>query len=120
MNITRLPLRLTGDPHRVIARSFVPGGPLRIRAIIDRVRALPEMKVHSMVATLVTDYRPRHKDISEMFRQNYATAMALIGDNPAVSDERVCCSAPTSPASIRSNPPHSSTHQWCCTPTRTA
>lgn len=88
MNITRLPLRLTGDPHRVIARSFVPGGPLRIRAIIDRVRALPETKVHSMVATLVTDYRPRHKDISEIFRQNYATAMALIGDNPAVSDER--------------------------------
>ena len=88
MDITHLRLHLTGDPHRVIARLFVPGGPLRIHAIIDRVRALPESEVHSMLATLVTDYRHRHKDIGEIFRQNYATAIALVGDKPDASDER--------------------------------
>ena len=88
MNITRLRLHLTGDPHRVIARLFVPGEPSRIRAIIDRVSALPEAEVHSMVATLVANYQYRHKNISKIFRQNYATAIALIGERPDASDER--------------------------------
>jgi predicted GH43/DUF377 family glycosyl hydrolase len=82
MNVTRLPVRVVADPCRVIARSFVPGGPTRIRAIIERVRALPDAEVSSMVAALVSDYRERHKDIRGIFRQSYATAMALIGENP--------------------------------------
>ncbi len=88
MNITRLSVRLTGDPHRVIARLFVPGEPLRTRAIIDRVRALPQAEVDSMVARLVTDYRQRHKDIRGIFLRNYATAIALIGENPDANEER--------------------------------
>jgi len=88
MNVTRLPLRLTADPRRVIARSFIPGGPSRIRAIIDRVRALPDAEVATMLATLVTDYRQRHKDIRGIFRQNYATANGLIGELPEASEDR--------------------------------
>ena len=88
MDVTRLPVRLAADPRRVIARSFVPGGPSRIRAILDRVRALPDADVSSMVATLVTDYRQRHKGIRGIFRQNYATAIALVGESPDASEER--------------------------------
>ena len=88
MNVTRLPLRLTADHHRVIARSFLPGGPQRIHAIIDRVRALPNAEVSSLIATLVTDYGKRHKDIQEGFRQNYASAIALAGEYPDASEER--------------------------------
>jgi len=88
MNIIRLPVRLNADPHRVIARSFVPGGPPRIRSIINRVGALPDTEVSSMVATLVTDYQQRHKDIQGIFRQNYATIIALVGENPDSSEER--------------------------------
>jgi predicted GH43/DUF377 family glycosyl hydrolase len=88
MNVTRLPVRLAADSRRVIARSFVPGGPARIRAIIERVRALPDAEVSSMLAALVADYRQRHKDIRGIFRQNYATAIALGGENPDASEER--------------------------------
>ena len=88
MNVTRLPVRLAADPRRVIARSFVPGEAPRIRAVIDRVRALPDAVVSSMVAALVTDYRQRHKDIRGIFRQNYATAIALARENLETSDER--------------------------------
>ena len=88
MNVTRLPLRLTADPRRVIARPFIPGGPARIRAIIERVRALPDAEVASMLGALVMDYRQRHKDIRGIFRQHYATANALIGELPEASEDR--------------------------------
>src|SRR5512140_2005828 len=88
MNVTRLPLRLVADPRRVIARSFIPGGASRIRAVLDRVKALPDAEVSSMVTALVTDYRQRHKDVRGIFRQNYATANALVGELPDPSEER--------------------------------
>src|SRR5436305_15212223 len=88
MDVTRLPVRLAADPRRVIARSFNPGGPARIRGVIERVGALPDAEVSTMLAALVTDYRQRHKDIRGIFRQNYATAIALLGESPSVSDER--------------------------------
>ncbi len=88
MHVTRLPVRLAADHRRVIARSFVPGGTRRIRAIIDRVRALSDADVSTMVATLVTDYRQRHKDIRGIFRQNYATAIALVSELPEPNEDR--------------------------------
>ncbi len=88
MNVTRLPLRLTADPHRVIVRPFIPGGPSRIRAVIERVRALPDNEVSAMVTALVNDYRQRHKDIRGIFRQNYATALAHLGENREPGEER--------------------------------
>ena len=88
MNVTRLPLHLTADPRRVIARSFLPGGVARIRAVIDRVRLLPDAEVSSMVTALVADYRTRHKDVRGIFRQNYATANALLGESREPSEDR--------------------------------
>ncbi len=88
MKVTRLPVHLAPDPRRVIARSFIPGGPARILAVIERVRALSDAEASSMVAALVTDYRQRHKDIRGIFRQNYATAIALAGEKPEASEDR--------------------------------
>lgn len=88
MNVTRLPLRLSADPRRVIARSFIPGGAERIRAVMERVRTLPDAEVSAMVTALVSDYRQRHKDIRGIFRQNYTTANALIGELPDPNEER--------------------------------
>jgi predicted GH43/DUF377 family glycosyl hydrolase len=88
MNVTRLPLRLTADPRRVIARSFIPGGVSRIRAVIDRVRELPDADVSSMVTALVADYRQRHKDVRGIFRQSYATAIALLGESREANEDR--------------------------------
>jgi len=88
MNVTRMPLRLTADPRRVLARSFIPGGAARIRTVIDRVRGLTDAEVSSMLAALVSDYRQRHKDVRGIFRQNYATALALLGENREPGEER--------------------------------
>ena len=88
MLITRQPTRLTADPQRVIVRSFVPGGPQRIGAIIDRVRTLPEAEVVSMVTALEQDYGRRHKDIRAILKENYTVALAFSGENFEMSEAR--------------------------------
>lgn len=87
MLVTRLPVRISADARRVIARSFVPSGP-RIRGIMGRVRALDDATVSSMVASLVGDYRLRHRDIRGIFRQNCELALAAIGEAPETSEDR--------------------------------
>lgn len=88
MNVTRLPVRLAADPRRVIARSFIPGLAPRIRAVIERVRALPDAEVTSMLEALVIDYRKRHKDIRGIFRTHYAAAIAFASEMPDPNEDR--------------------------------
>src|SRR5579863_5999512 len=90
LEVTRLPVRLTADPRRVIARPFLPGGAGRIGAIIGRVLALADDEVSSLLSTVLSDYRTRHKDLRGIFRQNYATAIAQPGvaAQATLSDER--------------------------------
>ena len=90
LEVTRLSVRLAADPRRVIARPFIPGGSKRIRAIIARVLSLGDAEVSSMLSTVLTDYRPRHKDIRGIFRQNYMLAITQpeVGTQAPLSDER--------------------------------
>ncbi|CAN5431275.1 hypothetical protein BH09MYX1_BH09MYX1_20100 [soil metagenome] len=89
MDVTRLPVRLAADSRRVVAHAFNPGGTKRIRAVVERVCALPEAEVGPAVTALVADYRLRHKDIRGIFRQNLATVLAIAGDKvPDISEER--------------------------------
>jgi predicted GH43/DUF377 family glycosyl hydrolase len=88
LTVTRLPVRIAADPRRVLARPFIPGGPARIIEIIGRVLSMPDIEVSSMLQTLVTDYRVRHKDIRGIFRQNFATATAGIAVQSELSEER--------------------------------
>jgi predicted GH43/DUF377 family glycosyl hydrolase len=82
-------VRLTADPRRVVARPFVPGGPERIGATLDRVLALTDAEVTTLLQTALADYRLRHKDIRGIFRQNCATAIASAGGRTApFSEER--------------------------------
>jgi hypothetical protein len=88
MNVARLPVRLAADVRRVIARPFVPGQPARLRSIIERVRALPDAQVSSLLGALVTDYQERHKDIRAIFAQSYTTVSALAGAHGDDSEDR--------------------------------
>lgn len=88
MKITRLPVRLVANPSRVVARTFLPGGPTRIRAIVDRVCALPEAQVSTMLETVLLNHQQRHKDVEAVFRQNFALATALLESSPNASAAR--------------------------------
>ena len=88
LNVTRLALRLGADSRRVLARPFLPGGGPRVRAIIDRVLALSDAQATTLLATVVEDYGPRHKDIEGIFRQNCAKALALLDEPMTLSTGR--------------------------------
>ncbi len=86
--MTRGAARLAADPRRVLARPFFPGGVARIHAIVARVRSLSDAEAASLLTSVVTDYRRRHKDIRGIFRQNYAAAAALLEDHVELSEDR--------------------------------
>jgi predicted GH43/DUF377 family glycosyl hydrolase len=89
LNVTRLSTRLAADSRRVLARPFLPESAARIRAILERVRSLSSAQVTSILATVLADYRQRHKDIRGIFRQSYATATALAeGARVELTDDR--------------------------------
>ncbi len=86
--VTRLPLRLVADSKRVIARPFIPGGAERIREIFGRIGGLSSDDVTHELATVIADYRLRHRDIRGIFRQNYSAAAALAGEHVELADDR--------------------------------
>ena len=88
LNVTRLPLRITADPRRVIARPFLPGGASRITSVLDRVQSLPDVEVSALLSTVLADFHLRHRNIRGIFRQNYAMATALVAGRPEPDDER--------------------------------
>ncbi len=69
--VTRLPLRLTPDPNRVITRFFCPGDIKRTRAIVDRALSYPEAEVEGLIANLERDFSAVHPDILEFFANHY-------------------------------------------------
>lgn len=85
----RQPLRLTPDPRRVLARPFLVGGSDRLTAIVDRVRALSDEEARSALATVLAEYRTRHKDIVATFQRSLATAAShLAGHLEDVPEDR--------------------------------
>ncbi len=88
LQVTRLPLNVTADPKRVIARPFMPGGPGRIAVILDRVAALPDGEVASLLQGVLADYRVRHRDIRGVFRQHYQAALATQKGRAELSEDR--------------------------------
>jgi predicted GH43/DUF377 family glycosyl hydrolase len=88
LNVTLLSARLAADPHRVLARPFIPGGSARIRAVVDRVLALSDAQVATLLSTVVADYQPRHKDIRRTFQKNCATALAWLESPVELFDDR--------------------------------
>jgi hypothetical protein len=61
---------------------------IRIQSIVDRVAALSDTQVATVLSAVLTDYAPRHKDIRAAFRQNYATAVSYLGGRADLSEDR--------------------------------
>lgn len=89
LRATRKPVQLIANPKRVIIRLFVPGGESRVSAILDRVMALSEAEVSSILGRVLDRYSSRHKDISGVFERHYeAVASQLNGQVPTSKQRR--------------------------------
>jgi predicted GH43/DUF377 family glycosyl hydrolase len=65
------------DPGRVVAQLFVPGeeqpgSRSRANGVLARVLALSEAEVTELAASIVSDFRGRHRDLMGAFSENFA------------------------------------------------
>ncbi len=88
LKVNRLPVWLTADPARVIARRFIPGGEGRVEGIIERVFALPDSEVDRVLDRVLRDYSTRHKDLEEVFRSHFDYVKEHMNGAPEPSENR--------------------------------
>ena len=86
--VTRLPLRLTADPSRVITRLFYPGDINRIRAIISRILEYPETQIVTLMAELERGFKGKHPDLRDVFSDHYDQVSDVIPAGVVVSRPR--------------------------------
>ena len=77
LKITHVPEEFVSDDRRVITRFFDPGGPHRIRAIVERVMGLGEDEADAAWAQILRKYEHRHRDIYSVFRDHFKEATRL-------------------------------------------
>ena len=88
VHVKRLPVELEPDSSRVITRFFGFGDENRMRGIVDRLLAIPEETVATLLARLEHNFRPIHSNIDDVFRENYVSVKHYITNQSAVSDAR--------------------------------
>jgi predicted GH43/DUF377 family glycosyl hydrolase len=76
--VTRLPLRLSPDPRRVVTKLFVPGDDVpeygsRAAAVIDRVMAMDEATVETVLAATLDWFADRHPSLTETFDDHFTS-----------------------------------------------
>jgi predicted GH43/DUF377 family glycosyl hydrolase len=71
VQVTRLPIRLSPDPRRVITRFFAPGEENRIRDIVERLCRIPHVEVESILKRLQSSFQPVHPDIDDVFLKHF-------------------------------------------------
>jgi predicted GH43/DUF377 family glycosyl hydrolase len=91
--VMRGPLRLRPDPCRVITKLFVPGDDAppygsRAAAVINRVMAMDEATVHSVLATTMLRFEARHRDLADTFADHYASISHRLDRAARPSPER--------------------------------
>ena len=72
--VDRKPLRLHGNPERVIGRFFWAGED-RARQLIDRVLGLSEQDVHDTLMRTLRGFARRHRNVNQIFRRHLLAAL---------------------------------------------
>lgn len=91
--VVRTKLRLRPDPRRVITKLFVPGDDAppygsRAAAVIDRVMAMDEATVKSVLAATMRRFETRHRDLADIFTDHYASISHRLDPAARPSRER--------------------------------
>ncbi|MCV7177437.1 glycoside hydrolase family 130 protein [Mycolicibacterium sphagni] len=93
--VNRVPLRLTADPSRVVARLFVPGQEgfehqdSRAGAVLTRILALSEDEVLSSLDDVIARFDSRHRNLGETFRRHARELADRLRPGAPVSDARM-------------------------------
>src|SRR2546423_11588965 len=85
--VRRLPVRLEGDDRRVILRPFVMSNG-RVRTLFERLDAMSEETVGSLLADVTASFADRHAKLSASFDEHYKLGIELTGWKPTWSKPR--------------------------------
>lgn len=88
VRVTRLPLKLTPDPNRVITRFFCPGDRLKAHDIIERVLGYSEPEVSSLLADVNHAFRTKHPDLADVLAEHFEQVRGFVPDGSELSRER--------------------------------
>ena len=91
--VTRHGTQFAPDPTRVITKLFVPGEEIpetrsRAAALIERVLALPESAVATVLAGVLADFAGRHGDFTATLRHNASIMSHRLVDPELLSPDR--------------------------------
>jgi len=87
MRLKRLPIHLTSDDRRVIARPFLMG-PSRVRSLFERIDQLAEEELDGLLRDVEENYANRHARLAFTFHENYETGFAMVGWTKLWSPQR--------------------------------
>src|SRR5947208_17025004 len=76
--VRRLPIRLEGDDRRVILRPFVMSNG-RVRTLFERLDAMPEDGVASLLAEVIASFTDRHANLAASFDEHFKIGVELTG-----------------------------------------
>ena len=93
LRLTRTSQRFLPDPKRVITRLFHPsdganGQSSRVKAILDRILAIPEEDVPAMLEGLLREFSPRHRDFESVLDDHYRVVSHHLDRDKPWSRER--------------------------------
>jgi len=80
--------KIRPDQRRVITRPFRPASENHTRNIVNRLLALDETRIKSVLKQMLKDFAHRHKDIQAVLINNYQRIASWIPDPTALSEER--------------------------------
>jgi predicted GH43/DUF377 family glycosyl hydrolase len=79
---------LKPDPSRVLLRQFEPGDAGRMRRIIERIMAVPETEVGTLLAQVSADFAQRHLHMWRRFMERFAELQELLPEGAEISEQR--------------------------------
>jgi predicted GH43/DUF377 family glycosyl hydrolase len=88
VRVTRLPLKLTPDPNRVITRLFSPGDRLKAQDIIARVLGYTEAEVLAILAEVERAFRAKHPDLVEVLTEHFEQVRDVVPETCGLTRER--------------------------------
>ena len=88
LTVVRMPEKFISDDTRVITRPFIPGDRERIKRIVDRLLGLSEKESRALLVQVLADFAPRHKDVGDVFEENFGLVADCIEPGTDISRER--------------------------------
>ena len=86
--IKRKKTKIIRDTSRVITRANIPDNLVRVTKIIDRVLKLTEEKATSLLQNINFDFSDRHKNIENIFTNNFEKVYEYVSDKESLSSTK--------------------------------